>query len=104
MSGGFFTAVFTDVPKQTVKKFREEAERCTSSRSRGDGQGVLGEIETAYWKGGPGNIYGADNEGSLFSDTVRVRHKDGGEHGLPCCALLWEKAQLVCTALLTWHV
>ncbi|KAL3151951.1 hypothetical protein ABBQ32_001076 [Trebouxia sp. C0010 RCD-2024] len=71
MTGGVFIGTITSMPKQTVQKFRQEAERCASSQSRGDGQNLLAEVETAYWNGSPGNIYGADNQGSLFSDTVK---------------------------------
>lgn len=94
--GGVYTGTFTSLSKQTVQKFRQEAERCTSSRSRGDGQNLLAEVETAYWKGSPGNIYGADNQGSLFSDTVKVSHRVHGSMLRP--VLLCSVRQLGATA------
>lgn len=72
MAAGFYTGTFTPLARQTVKKFRQEAEKSASWRSGGVG---IAEIETAYWKG-PGHIYGADNGGSLFSDTVQVHYRN----------------------------
>lgn len=72
MVSGFYSGTLTPLRKQTVREFQQEAEKFTSMR-RSDCQDELAGIEKAYWRGIPGHtIYGADNEGSLFDQNIKV--------------------------------
>ena len=74
MVSGFYSGTMTPLRKQTVREFQHEVDRCSGKRRRSSSQDDLAGIEKAYWKGIPGHTtYGADNEGSLFDKSIKVR-------------------------------
>ena len=75
MVSGFYSGTMTPLRKQTVREFKQEAERSVLKRRRTSAQIDLAEIEKAYWKGIAGHTtYGADNEGSLFDQNIKVKN------------------------------
>ncbi len=75
MASGVYTAAMTPLRKQSVRSFKEATERPSEKRLRPPAQhlGNLPGLESAYWRTIPGNTeYGADNEGSLFDEGIKV--------------------------------
>ena len=71
---GFYSGIFTPLRKQKVHAVQEEAERDVSPESEASAHDDLAVIEKAYWKAVTRPIvYGADNEGSLFDKSIKVR-------------------------------
>ena len=75
MACGIYTAEMAPLRKQTVRAFRDATELPNEKRLRAPAQHLddLSQLESAYWRTIPGcTEYGADNEGSLFDDSIRV--------------------------------
>lgn len=75
MAAGVYTASMTPLRKQTVRSFKEATEVLKERQLRPPVQHLdsLPGLESAYWRTIPGSTeYGADNEGSLFDEGVKV--------------------------------
>lgn len=77
MAAGVYTAEMTPLRKQSVRAFKEQTECLTEKRLRPPVQHLnnLAGLESAYWRTIPGATeYAADNEGSLFDESIKVSH------------------------------
>ena len=87
MSGSrFYFGAMTPMRKQTVREFRQQAEKAEMSPSTHRKIEDLAGLERAYWTGIPERtIYGADNEGSLFDREIKVHYLTCREFALSAC-------------------